>query len=98
MLSTEGEFLKISAYTPDDLERLRIAIQEKLMGESKEFRIPADKGDIISLMYRIGDVLETDVDGEDMLFKVRVNKDDYVKMAYQLVAYDQHAQQEAQDE
>ncbi len=97
MLSTEGEFLKISAYNPDDLERLRIAIQEKLMGESKEFRIPADKGDIISLMYRIGDVLETDVDGEDMLFKVRVNKDDYVKLAYQLVAYDQHAQQEAQD-
>jgi GTP-binding protein HflX len=97
MLSTEGEFLKISAYNPDDLERLRIAVQEKLMGESKEFRIPADKGDIISLMYRIGDVLETDVDGEDMLFKVRVNKDDYVKLAYQLVAYDQHAQQEAQD-
>jgi GTP-binding protein HflX len=97
MLSTEGEFLKISAYNTDDLERLRIAIQEKLMGESKEFRIPADKGDIISLMYRIGDVLETDVDGEDMLFKVRVNKDDYVKLAYQLVAYDQHAQQGAQD-
>ncbi|SDN83518.1 GTP-binding protein HflX [Paenibacillus sp. yr247] len=97
MLSTEGEFLKISAYNSDDLERLRIAIQEKLMGESKEFRIPADKGDIISLMYRIGDVLETEVDGEDMLFKVRVNKDDYVKLAYQLVAYDQHAQQEVQD-
>ncbi|NOU99061.1 GTPase HflX [Paenibacillus planticolens] len=97
MLTTEGEFLKISAFNPDDLERLRIAIQEKLMGESKEFRIPADKGDVISLMYRIGDVLETDVDGEDMLFKVRVNKDDYVKVAYQLVAYDQQAQQEVQD-
>ena len=89
MLSAEGEFLKMSAYTPEDLERLRITIQEKLMGESKEFRIPADKGDIISLMYRIGEVLETDVDGEDMLFKVRVNKDDYVKLAYLLVAYDQ---------
>ncbi|MBP1961813.1 GTPase HflX [Paenibacillus aceris] len=97
MLTTEGEFLKISAFDQDDLERLRIAIQEKLMGESKEFRIPADKGDIISLMYRIGDVLATDVDGEDMLFKVRVNKDDYVKVAYQLVAYDQQAQQEVQD-
>ncbi|MEC0228362.1 GTPase HflX [Paenibacillus alba] len=97
MLSTEGEFLKISAYNQEDLERLRDVIQEKLMGESREFRIPADKGDIISLMYRIGDVLETEVDGEDMVFKVRVNKDDYVKLAYQLVAYDQQAQQELQD-
>ncbi|BFT71610.1 GTPase HflX [Paenibacillus sp. P36] len=93
MLTTEGEFLKISAFDQADLERLRIAIQEKLMGESKEFRIPANKGDVISLMYRIGDVLETDVDGEDMIFKVRVNKDDYVKVAYQLVAYDQQAKQ-----
>ncbi|OPH47208.1 GTPase HflX [Paenibacillus ferrarius] len=97
MISAEGEFLKISAYNQEDLERLRHVIQEKLMGESREFRIPADKGDIISLMYRIGDVLETEVDGEDMVFKVRVNKDDYVKLAYQLIAYDQQAQQELQD-
>ncbi|MBA2940025.1 GTPase HflX [Paenibacillus sp. CGMCC 1.16610] len=98
MLTTEGEFLKISAFDQADLERLRIAIQEKLMGESKEFRIPANKGDVISLMYRIGDVLETDVDGEDMIFKVRVNKDDYVKVAYQLVAYDQQAKQGQQED
>jgi GTP-binding protein HflX len=97
LLTTEGEFLKISAFDQADLERLRIVIQEKLMGDSKEFRIPADKGDIISLMYRIGEVLETEVDGEDMLFKVRVNKDDYVKVAYQLVAYDQNPQHEVQE-
>lgn len=97
LLTTEGEFLKISAFDQADLERLRIAIQDKLMGDSKEFRIPADKGDIISLMYRIGEVLETEVDGEDMLFKVRVNKDDYVKVAYQLVAYDQNPQHEVQE-
>lgn len=97
LLTAEGEFLKISAFDQADLERLRIAIQEKLMGDSKEFRIPADKGDIISLMYRIGEVLETEVDGEDMLFKVRVNKDDYVKVAYQLAAYDQNPQHEVQE-
>ncbi len=89
MLSAEGEFMKMSAYTPEDLDRLRITIEDKLMGDSKEFRIPANKGDVIALMYRIGEVLETDVDGEDMVFKVRVNKDDYVKQAYLLVDYDQ---------
>lgn len=94
MLSTEGDFLKISAYTEGDLEQLRQAIQEKLMGERKLFRIPADKGDMISLVYRIGDVLENEVDGEDMLFQVRVNKDDYVKMGYLLAAYDQQRMQQ----
>ncbi|MNI15158.1 GTPase HflX [compost metagenome] len=98
MLSTEGEFLRISAYSESDLERLRIAIQERLMGESKTFRIPAEKGDVISLVYRIGDVLGSDMDGDDMLFQVRVNKDDYEKMGYLLAAYDQNAvQQEALD-
>ncbi|MBD0380429.1 GTPase HflX [Paenibacillus sedimenti] len=98
MLSTEGDFLKISAYTQEDLERLRIAVQEKLMGENKLFRIPAEKGDMISLVYRIGDVLTNEVDGEDMLFQVRVNKDDYEKMGYLLAAYDQQrAQQEGLD-
>jgi GTPase len=98
MLSTEGDFLKISAYTDADLERLRLAIQEKLMGENKLFRIPAEKGDMISLVYRIGDVLGNEVDGEDMLFQVRVNKDDYEKMGYLLAAYDeQRAEQNGQD-
>jgi GTP-binding protein HflX len=88
MLSTAGDFLKISAYSEEDLERLRHAIQKKLMGETKSFRIPAEKGDLISLIYRIGDVLEQDVDGEDMRFQVRINKDDYLKMGYLLAAYD----------
>ncbi|MNR22742.1 hypothetical protein D3C85_1397150 [compost metagenome] len=68
------------------------------MGDSKEFRIPANKGDVIALMYRIGEVLETDMDGEDMIFKVRVNKDDYVKQAYLLVDYDQSVAKVEQDE
>jgi GTP-binding protein HflX len=90
MLSTEGNFLKISAYSEQDQERLRLAIQDKLMGESKSFRIPAEKGDLMSLIYRIGDVLETGVDENDMLFKVRVNKEDYAKMGYLLNEYDEN--------
>jgi GTP-binding protein HflX len=95
LLSTSGDFIKISAYNAEDLERLRFAIQERLMGESKSFRIPADKGDIISLVYRIGDVLGNEVDGDDMLFQVRVNKDDYDKMGYLLAAYDQAVRPDA---
>ncbi|MBP1995202.1 GTPase HflX [Paenibacillus eucommiae] len=91
LLSTEGAFLKISAYSEEDLGRLRDAIQDKLMGETKRFRIPAEKGDLISLVYRIGDVLDNEMDGEEMLFQVLVNKDDYEKSGYLLAAYDQDA-------
>ncbi|NQX63217.1 GTPase HflX [Paenibacillus qinlingensis] len=98
LLTDQGEFMKVSAYTPEDLEHLRNTIEGKLMGDSKEFRIPANKGDVIALMYRIGEVLETDVDGEDMIFKVRVNKEDYVKQAYLLVDYDQSSAKPEQDE
>lgn len=89
LLATSGDYLRISAYRDEDLERVRIGIQEKLMGDRKTFRIPADKGDVISLVYRIGDVLENEVDGDDMRFQVRVNKDDFAKMGYLLAAYDE---------
>jgi GTPase len=93
MLSAEGDFLKISAYSEQDQERLRIAIQDKLMGETKKFRVPAEKGDLISLIYRIGDVLDTEVEENEMLFQVRVNKDDYAKMGYLLHEYDENYEQ-----
>jgi len=98
LLSAEGDFIPVCAYNEADLQRLRIAVQEKLMGERLSFRIPADKGELISLVYRIGDVLENEVDGEDMLFQVRVNKDDYAKMGYLLAAYDQQKQLYGQDD
>jgi GTP-binding protein HflX len=84
MNAAEGDFLRISAFKEEDLERLKLAIQEKLISDSKWFRIPADKGDLIALLYRIGDVLETDADGDDMLFQVTVNADDYAKNGYML--------------
>jgi GTP-binding protein HflX len=93
LLTALGDYLRISAYDDNDLERVRLGIQEKLMGDRKTFRIPADKGEVISLVYRIGDVLENEVDGNDMRFQVRVNKDDYAKMGYLLAAYDESLRQ-----
>ncbi|TBL80207.1 GTPase HflX [Paenibacillus thalictri] len=89
LLSTEGDFLKISAYVAADLDKLKFAVQEKLMGDNKTFRIPAEKGDVISLVYRVGDVLENGLDGDDMLFKVRVNNKEYEKHGYMLAKYDE---------
>lgn len=92
LLTTDGEFLRISAYNDRNLEKLKLAIQEKLMGDSQIFRIPVDKGELISLVYRIGDVLEQEVDGEEMIFKVRVHAMDYAKSGYMLTDYIEGAQ------
>ncbi|UQZ81665.1 GTPase HflX [Paenibacillus konkukensis] len=87
MLTTEGEFLRISAYRDEDLRRIGELIESKLMGDCKTFRIPAEKGDVISLVYRVGEVLENEVDGGDMLFQVRINNKEYDKLGYLLASY-----------
>jgi GTP-binding protein HflX len=92
MDAAEGQFLRISAFNEADLERLKLTIQDKLISASKWFRIPANKGDLIALLYRIGEVLETDADGEDMLFQVNVNADDYAKSGYLLNGYEENDQ------
>ncbi|PZE21842.1 GTPase HflX [Paenibacillus xerothermodurans] len=87
MLTTGGECMRISAYNETDLERLSERIEAKLMGECKTFRVPAEKGDVISLLYRVGEVLENEVEGGDMLIQVRVNNKEYDKLGYLLAHY-----------
>ncbi|NOU96965.1 GTPase HflX [Paenibacillus sp. LMG 31456] len=87
MLTAKGEFLRISAYRDEDLKQVCDAIESKLMGDCKTFRIPAEKGDVISLAYRVGEVLENEIEGNDMLIQVRLNNKEYSKLGYLLAAY-----------
>lgn len=87
LLVADGEFLRISSYNDSDLERVKLAIQNKLAGGLKRFRLPADKGELISLAYRLGEVRETEVDGEDMILAVEVNGKDYETYGHKLAAY-----------
>ncbi|MCZ8513107.1 GTPase HflX [Paenibacillus filicis] len=88
MLTAEGEYLRVSAYREEDLVRIKELLESKLMGDNRTFRIPAEKGDVISLVYRVGEVLENGVEGGDMLFKVRVNNKEFDKIGYMLAAYE----------
>lgn len=87
MLPTGEGQLKISAYNDQDLDTVREAIQNQLSGGNVTFRIPADRGDLNSAVYRIGDVLEQSFDENDILYEVRINKADYDKMGYLLHDY-----------
>lgn len=87
MLPSGDGYLKISAFNDQDLELVRQTIQDNLSGGNLKFRIPGDRGDVISVLYRIGDVLEQSFEDNDIIFDVRINRADYDKMGYQLQDY-----------
>ncbi|EHB64545.1 GTPase HflX [Paenibacillus lactis] len=87
MLPSGDGYLKISAYDDEDLTSVRETIQERLSGGNVTFRIPADRGDLSSVVYRVGDVVEQTFDESDILYEVRINKADYEKMGYLLQDY-----------
>lgn len=87
MLPNGPQILKISAYHADDLERIRELIGQHVVGDTRRFRIPADRGEIISLLYRTGDVLEQVVEDEEICFHVRLHRADYEKQGYLLDPY-----------
>ncbi|MDF2722885.1 MAG: GTP-binding protein [Paenibacillus sp.] len=82
-----AESVRVSAFSEASLESLKAAIQQRLIGEMKRFRIPAGRGDLISLIYRLGDVLEQEADGDIMRFTVRVKQNEYAKQGYLLDAF-----------
>ncbi|MCE3201340.1 GTPase HflX [Paenibacillus sonchi] len=87
MLPSGPGFLKISAFNPDDLTRITEMIADELAGDTLTFRIPGDRGDLSSLLYRVGEVLEQNVEDNDVLYQVRLNKEDYGKWSYKLAEY-----------
>lgn len=87
LLTVPGDYLRISAHNDRDMDIILNVLQERLAGAAQVFRIPADKGDLIALAYRVGTVLDSEVDGDDMILRVRLNRDDYEKFGYPLHPY-----------
>jgi GTPase len=99
MLPSGNGYLKVSAFNEKDLERIIEVIQDQLAGDTLVFRIPADRGDVTSLLYRVGEVLEQNFDDDDILYNVRLNKEDYEKWGYMLSEFvDSPAGQAQSDE
>ena len=87
LLPKDANHFLISAYDEQDLMKVREAVQEQLIGQTVRYRIPASRGDLLALTHRIGEVLEQDTDEEDMIVRVRLNKNDAEIYGYQLKAF-----------
>ncbi|MBP1176765.1 GTP-binding protein HflX [Paenibacillus sp. PvR133] len=84
MLPSGEGYLKISAFDEGDLLHIRELIQEHLSGDTRRFRIPAERGDLTSVLYRIGDVLLTEYDGNDVIYEVEIQRGEYEKYGHAL--------------
>ncbi|MWC28172.1 GTPase HflX [Paenibacillus sp. MMS18-CY102] len=87
LLPDGGESMVISAYELLDLDRLRQSIQDHLTGDTRTFGVPADRGDLVALIYRTGEVRSQEVDGEQLLLTVELNRADYEKHLKTLEPY-----------
>jgi GTP-binding protein HflX len=89
MLSTAGKFAKVSAHNDSDLERLKTIVEDKTMGGVRHYSIPVNRGEVISLAYRMGEVVSQEVDGEQMRLQVRVDQGEYDRIGYMLAGFEQ---------
>ncbi|CAM4285696.1 GTPase HflX [Paenibacillus alkaliterrae] len=82
-----GGNLVISAYEPADLDLLRETIQDRLSGDTLTFNVPAERGDLIALAYRSGEVINQEVDEENMRLTVQVSRQDFEQHGQRLQEY-----------
>jgi len=87
-LPSNKKAIRISAYRDEDLVQLKLVIEEKIMGDSRVFRFPLARGDLISMAHRLGDVQEQQEDGEYLVMKVRLNQQDFEKSGYLLLPFE----------
>jgi len=79
--------IRISALNDQDLERLCRKIEEMLLGEACVLRLPAARGDLVSLAYRIGEVTDARTEDDWIVLTLRLNAADMEKFGWQLNPY-----------
>ncbi|TVY02307.1 GTPase HflX [Cohnella terricola] len=87
MLAGGPDTIRVSAFDKDDMARLRTAIEDRILGEIARFRIPAARGDLAALAYRVGEVMEQDADEDWLCMSVRLNPADMEKSGRALEEY-----------
>lgn len=79
--------LRISAFRERDLSRLSEAIEQRLLGNVCTLRLPASRGDLASLAYRVGEVTGQETDEDWLVLTVKTNKVDMEKWGRPLEPY-----------
>ncbi len=87
MLTGGPDTIRLNAFVEQDMTRLREAIEDRILGDVAQFRIPASRGDLAALVYRVGEVVEQETEDDWLLLTVRLNPADMEKTGRALETY-----------
>ncbi|MFC4101089.1 GTPase HflX [Paenibacillus xanthanilyticus] len=82
--ASSGDAIAMNAYDADDRGRLLDLVQSKVTGATRTFLFPAERGDLVALAHRAGEVIELEVNGEILRLTVALNKQDYEQHGHKL--------------
>lgn len=77
MIPDGPDVLALSALSDADLDRLARVLEQRLMGDVVSMRFPFDRGDLIALAYRIGDVVESVTEEQAVKLVVKPHAKEY---------------------
>lgn len=89
-LIAKDPWLRISAYSDEDLERLVQYLQDRLEEEEHLYRIPITRGDLIAKIYRLGGIVrqeEEESDAESILLRVSARSSILAQVAREFKDY-----------
>ena len=86
-LGENGDTLAISAFRDEDLHRLAEAVERKLVRRTAVFRLPAARGDLAALAYRVGEVTERRAEDDWLLLCVRLDPERMDRLGKPLEPY-----------
>lgn len=84
MIPAGRDELAISAMNDDHLAALSSVLERRLMGEIVKLRIPVERGDLVALAYRVGDVLESVTEEDTVELRVKLQTKAYALSASRL--------------
>jgi GTP-binding protein HflX len=84
MIPTGPDVLAVSTMEDTDLDRLSHVLERRLMGEVVTMRFPFERGDLIALAYRVGEVLESLTEEESVRLLVKVHSKAYTMVEEKL--------------
>lgn len=87
LLPGDADTLRVSAFNEGDMRMLLRRLEDKLLGGVCELRLPASRGDLAALAYRVGEVLTQDTEDDWLLLTVRLNPADMEKFGRPLEPY-----------
>ncbi|THF74600.1 GTPase HflX [Cohnella fermenti] len=87
LLAGGPETLRISAFREADMERLLRSIEDKLLGGVAKLKLPASRGDLAALAYRVGEVLSQMTEDDWLVLTIRLNAGDMEKRGRPLLPY-----------